>query len=195
MTSKREKKIEARTKVLWDTCKITPRHEEGLYRHYIINLPAAHSWVDIITWPGHLTITGDLSETYTFKREDDMLRCFFHATHGPDYRYWEEKLVIPEPYKATHTWDEDWFREDVKTLQEEGWTFGENELEEVEYVDSQEAATAWGVDNECGYELGTRYTTDFLRACNLIALFAHHYRTYVRSMAALAPQAAKEGTC
>lgn len=191
MASKRNKKIEARTKVLWDTCKITPLHDEGLYRHYRINLPAAHSWVDIITWPGHLTITGDLSETYTFKREDDMLRDFFHAAYGPDYHYWAEKLTIPKSYQATHTWDDGWFLEDVTALQEEGWEFDEDDLAEAHGVTCQEEAAAWVVERDCGYELGTRYTTDFLRACNLIALFAHHYRTSAHGMAALAPQAAK----
>ena len=86
------------------THQLTVLHEDGLYRHLRM---AAHgtgwgSW-DIITWPGHLATSGDISDGLTFSRENDMIADFFGKMRGDrpyysdeapsiDFRYWAEKL-------------------------------------------------------------------------------------------------------
>lgn len=171
--------IAERVQQLWETHETITLFEDGLYRHYRVNLPEAHSWVEIITWPGHLTITGDLSDTYTFKREPDMLRDFFHAAYGPDYGYWASKLTIPCAHDAIHRWDLDEFMEDVHRLQTEGYEFDED-VESAEFIDTQQEAWKWieeaGLDLCDHYGMGVRYRGDYLRACHLIALFATEYR-------------------
>lgn len=67
---------------------MTTLHEDGLYRHLRFRSPEhGWGWFDLITWPGHLTINGDMG-TYTFGRTDDMFTFFtgYINTH-----YWSEK--------------------------------------------------------------------------------------------------------
>lgn len=56
-------------------------------------------YFDLITWPGHLCITGDV-DTYVFKRLHDMFDFFKtdskempSDTLGIDLQYWAQKLV------------------------------------------------------------------------------------------------------
>lgn len=78
---------------------LTVQHDDGLYKHLLIKAPgSSFYWYEIITWPGCLTISGDMG-TWTFRRDTDML-AFFRANPdrqlGHDYRinasYWAEKL-------------------------------------------------------------------------------------------------------
>lgn len=63
---------------------------EQPYRHVRFAQPGTsiYSW-SLVTWPGHLSITGDL-ESYTFRRLYDMFD-FFTGSVNPSY--WGEKLV------------------------------------------------------------------------------------------------------
>lgn len=70
------------------TQTMTILHEDGLYRHLRFRKPhTMHHWFDLITWPGNLTITGDMG-TYTFARVQDMFD-FFTGHINTDY--WAEK--------------------------------------------------------------------------------------------------------
>lgn len=79
--------------------ELTILHEEGVYRHLRIAQSDSYmySW-DIITWPGHLAITGDIGDGFTFSRIHDMFKFFTpYASDAetmplinPDY--WGEKL-------------------------------------------------------------------------------------------------------
>jgi hypothetical protein len=84
--------------------QLTVLHEQGLYRHFRMSAPGTRwgSW-DIITWPGHLATSGDISDGLTFSRETDMIADFFGRMRGSrpyfsdgapsiDFRYWAEKL-------------------------------------------------------------------------------------------------------
>lgn len=71
-------------------------HEDGLYRHVRLRKPGTGFYhVDLITWPGHLTVTGD-GPTYTFARETDMFGFFRGGARsydsGINADYWAEKL-------------------------------------------------------------------------------------------------------
>ena len=173
--------IAERVRQLWQTHETITLFEDGLYRHYRVNLPEPWSWVEIITWPGHLTITGDMSSTYVFARETDMLRDFFQAARGISYGYWAEKLTIRNAHAAIHEWDEEKFAEDVRQLIDSGHEITEEAIDDAEWVTSQPEAYAWienaGLDLCDHYNMGEQYTDRYLRACHLIALFATEYRT------------------
>ncbi|MFD4111599.1 hypothetical protein ACFWWU_36410 [Streptomyces sp. NPDC058650] len=77
--------------------ELTILHEDGVYRHLRVAKPGTGMWHwDIITWPGYLTIVGDIGDGYTFKRELDMFTWF--STRGVEPydinpSYWRQKLV------------------------------------------------------------------------------------------------------
>ncbi|WP_102157668.1 hypothetical protein [Zhihengliuella halotolerans] len=64
-------------------------HDDGVHRHLVFRQPGTSFYgFEIITWPGGLTITGDMS-TMVFRRLNDMIEFF-----DPDYvnvQYWLEK--------------------------------------------------------------------------------------------------------
>lgn len=70
--------------------QLTVLRDDGLYRHLKFRSPEnSFYWFDLITWPGYLTVTGDMG-TYTFSRTEDMFTFFRNGyinTH-----YWAEKL-------------------------------------------------------------------------------------------------------
>jgi hypothetical protein len=61
--------------------EMTVLHDDGLYRHLRFKAPRRGAyWFDLVTWPGALTITGDV-EGYTFRRIEDMFQFFrMHRT-------------------------------------------------------------------------------------------------------------------
>lgn len=80
--------------------RLSVLHQDGLYRHLRVAQPDTRMWSwDVITWPGHLTIVGDVADGFTFTRIPDMLD-FFDTTDYPDLDgvpyinpdYWAEKL-------------------------------------------------------------------------------------------------------
>lgn len=70
------------------------RMENGIYRHLVFRQSGEHSWnmwFGIVTWPGWLTIYGDMG-TWTFSRVEDMF-CFFRDEKlRINASYWAEKL-------------------------------------------------------------------------------------------------------
>jgi hypothetical protein len=99
--------------------QMIPSRDDGLYRHLrfrrvapwvkdgVTQPPSRSSsyWFDLVTWPGHLTITGDCG-TYTFARTDDMFEFFRGQQINPGY--WAEKVKAggcvseysPEQFRA-----------------------------------------------------------------------------------------------
>lgn len=74
---------------------LTVEHDDGLYRHLHCAKPGTGLYsFDIVTWPGHLSIGGDIA-SYVFARDRDMFNFF--ATHVDRYGinpgYWGEKVV------------------------------------------------------------------------------------------------------
>ncbi|WP_213573307.1 hypothetical protein [Rhodococcus sp. USK13] len=71
--------------------QMTVLHDEGLYRHIKFARPGSNMWrFDLVTWPGHLAISGDL-QSYTFSRLPDMFEFFDGRRINPSY--WAEKVV------------------------------------------------------------------------------------------------------
>lgn len=78
----------ARFKGDTDKHEMTVLHDDGLYRHLRFKEPGTSTYYfDLVTWPGYLTISGDMG-CYTFARIEDMFGFFSNS--GPDY--WAEKI-------------------------------------------------------------------------------------------------------
>ena len=62
------------------------------YRHVRFAKPGTSIWsFNLVTWPGHLSISGDL-QSFTFRRLHDMFD-FFGGPGSVNPSYWGEKLV------------------------------------------------------------------------------------------------------
>jgi len=99
---------------------------DDVYRHLRFEQPK-ESWLhrfDLITWPGHLCITGDCG-TYVFARSCDMFAFFRHdrasTADRPLYineTYWAEKLEASDcngrNANAVRTWSSEKFESWVK---------------------------------------------------------------------------------
>lgn len=94
--------------------EMTVLHDDGLYRHLRFMTPSYGSIYsyDLITWPGCLTIRGDIADAYTFVRLADMFQ-FFRADNGRiNLDYWSEKLDGDRD--RVQTYDLDSFEQQVK---------------------------------------------------------------------------------
>lgn len=111
---------ESRERFVQETAEheLTVLHDDGLYRHLRFQKPGTSMYhFDLITWPGHLTITGDCG-SFQFSRTADMFE-FFSLTHGGiNPGYWSQKLRAPEPAAArTYSYEKfcarvmEWFEE------------------------------------------------------------------------------------
>lgn len=73
---------------------MTVLHDDGPYRHLRFRKPGTAIFgFDVVTWPGHIAISGDMGDT-TMARIDDMIS--FVAKPGSDqisFGYWVEKIV------------------------------------------------------------------------------------------------------
>src|SRR5690606_6313074 len=90
-------------------------HDDGLYRHIRCQRPGTYIYgFDIVTWPGFLTICGDMG-TYTFARDTDMFTFFgpLREDRGINPHYWSEKLQAPRGRGSVKKWNEDVFRANV----------------------------------------------------------------------------------
>ncbi len=80
--------------------RMTILREDGLYRHIRFQEPGTSMWhFDLVTWPGHLVITGDL-EDFHFARVEDMFEFFRGPVGRINPGYWAEKLRGPQRYQS-----------------------------------------------------------------------------------------------
>lgn len=79
--------------------------DDGLYRHLRFRINGGgFTWLDIVTWPGKLVITGDC-ETYTFARQDDMFEFFRAGGSRINPGYWQEKILDGRDRAQSFDWD------------------------------------------------------------------------------------------
>ena len=72
--------------------QMTVKLDSGIYRHLRFQQPkTSNMWFDIVTWPGVLTIHGDMG-TWTFSRVEDMFTFFRDEKMRINPSYWGEKL-------------------------------------------------------------------------------------------------------
>jgi hypothetical protein len=124
--------------------------DQDLYRHLKFRDPSTSmGWFDVITWPGKLTINGDMG-TYTFGRLPDMFEFFGGRAAGyVNEGYWAEKLVAIDNHSPAKEFDEDLFRQHVI---EDFW-------QQREYYDPIEARQIWAaIRDQIFDDYASRYT-------------------------------------
>lgn len=90
--------------------------DEGVYRHLRFKSPKnSFYWFDLITWPGHLVVGGDIQH-YMFARVHDMFNFFSGKIGHINPGYWSEKLLAP---RECSTYSVDEFRRQVTEHWEE----------------------------------------------------------------------------
>ena len=85
--------------------RITILHDDGLYRHVRFQQPG--TWIygcDIVTWPGHLSISGDMG-AFTFARVADMFA--FMGADRPNLSYWAQKVTAESVRARVRDWIRD----------------------------------------------------------------------------------------
>ncbi len=115
--------------------QMTINLRDGIYRHIRFQNPS-HGWCmgfDIVTWPGSLTISGDMG-TWTFSRVPDMFN-FFRS--GVPLRinesYWAEKLQhgVHGGSDGAKVYDDEEFERRLLKQLSNYFTFDGADLEEV----------------------------------------------------------------
>lgn len=71
--------------------QMTVLHDDGVYRHLRFAKPGTGIWSwNLITWPGHLAVAGDVGNGWSFSREHDMFEWFGDGEINPSY--WWQKM-------------------------------------------------------------------------------------------------------
>lgn len=175
------------------------RHDDGLYRHLRCQRPKnSEYWFDIVTWPGSLTVRGDITDAYTFTRLPDMFEFFRSRSGRINPCYWAEKLdagrrsakQFSEEVFARNVWDA--VREEVrdylglaKAVRAEFFDdyacIGDSSqahaaLEQFEYVPPLRLGfqEPFRFDNAWEWDL-TDWDAGFLRACHAIVWAIRQY--------------------
>ncbi len=94
---------------------MTVKLDQGIYRHIRFAQPKnSNMWFEICTWPGVLTIHGDMG-TWTFSRIEDMFTFFRDDKLRINADYWAEKLQhgIHDGRDGAKAWDNDLFRKQL----------------------------------------------------------------------------------
>lgn len=96
---------------------------DGINRHLRFRKPGTIIYgFDILTWPGHLCISGDCG-TYVFRRIEDMFEFFRTGIKGDQLRinpgYWSEKAVSVDRHGGVKKFSADKFQESIKEYFEE----------------------------------------------------------------------------
>jgi hypothetical protein len=87
--------------------ELTILHDDGAYRHIVMAKPGTGLYrYELITWPGHLAVSGDL-DGYMFSRIDDMFAFFRGNAVNP--HYWSEK--VKDDHRRTNSYSEDIFQQ------------------------------------------------------------------------------------
>lgn len=74
--------------------ELTIMHDDGLYRHLRIARPGSSmQYFDLITWPGRLSIVGDIGTGWVFSRAEDMFEFFRSPSGQINPGYWSEKVI------------------------------------------------------------------------------------------------------
>jgi len=88
-------------------------HDWGTHRHLRAARPGSSAYLfDIVTWPGHLAISGDMN-SFVFARLPDMFEFFRPGDDGLriNPRYWAEKLQATATGRGHEEFSEDRLRE------------------------------------------------------------------------------------
>lgn len=119
------------------THQMTIFKDDGLYRHIRFRRAGDSAyWFDLVTWPGNLTISGDMG-CYVFARTEDMFE-FFRTDRKYGVRinpcYWQEKIRNEGSRKSAKQFDPSKFRRVIHE-QVKSWLEDRDPLSREEYAD------------------------------------------------------------
>lgn len=172
--------------------------DDGVYRHLAFRNPKKFSGsFDIVTWPGHLSFSGDMGD-YTFERHYDMF-TFFRRNKAEDTGinpgYWSEKLQAIDKRcgykefsrevfesKLKHDFDTYW-EFDNESQRNRAWKEIKSEL--LDRFESEESSLNAAYNYECEltgqtfinfweYDLN-EYTFHFIWCCRAIPWAINEY--------------------
>ena len=126
-------------------------HDDGVYRHLKFSRGGSQVYrFDLVTWPGHLTICGDMGTT-TFSRLPDMFEFFrFEDQNGNSLSinpgYWGEKVQAGEIKTFSNYMFAKSVREHIENCEEDEHVHAETKKEIEDrltsgFENSHEAAT------------------------------------------------------
>ncbi len=107
--------------------------DNDLYRHVVFQKPEnSNLWFSIVTWPGCLTIHGDMG-TWTFSRVTDMFMFFRDDNLRINADYWSEKLQhgTHGGREGAKVFNEDRFREHLLAQLTNYYSLEGEQLKEV----------------------------------------------------------------
>ena len=111
--------VDARTGETLPGHRMTVIHDETPYRHLRFARPYTGIWsFSLVTWPGHLAISGDLDD-YVFARSFDMVEFFradapYHLGINPGY--WAEKVVAASIHSPVREFSVERYEQYVREL-------------------------------------------------------------------------------
>ena len=149
-----------------DFIKVTAKHEmevvldKGEHRHIGFCRPNGSAYhFSLITWPGHLCISGDMG-TYVFSRIVDMFSFFRSKDHKINAYYWSEKIESKDSRCGVRKYSEESFREAVKKYSAD-WVYDNDEERDVVKEELEELLQR-GDDGECrAYDAANDFTSSF----------------------------------
>ncbi len=183
--------------------EMTILQDNELYKHLRFRAPGTSMWgFDIITWPGYLTIVGDIGDGYIFHLEQNMLRFFDHSQPDGNINpgYWAEKLTrsityeeySPDVFTRTITdlatdlrdhipWDDhqrfnESITDDVLSHAENGETYARDALHNFTFTDSTNTQHTFNTDTQD--HNFTDYKYHFILALHAILWGAKTYHTH-----------------
>ena len=112
--------------------KMTVLHESEMYRHLRFSSGSFNMQFDLVTWPGMLTICGDMG-TWVFSRLPDMFDFFRSSKLEINPYYWSEKLQHGNFSGRTggKVWDADSFKEKLLAMLKDNYGFKGKKLKEI----------------------------------------------------------------
>lgn len=131
--------------------KMKVLRNDGLYKHlhFEDEIKGYNLWFDLITWPGNLTIRGDMG-TWTFSRIQDMFNFFRSPDLSINAGYWAEKLQggIHGGRDLAKRFDEDSFKKRLVEQLEDYYGLHRKKLAEVKQALQEEV-----LNQDCKYDL------------------------------------------
>lgn len=165
---------------------MTIHHDEGIYRHVeFSNYRSSIHRFELVTWPGHLSISGDM-DGFVFARIHDMFKFFRRQEIDPNY--WSEKITTDRA--SAMAYSEDLFsaqvsdelrnarndypgiarawREHLDGYSPEYENEARDALDSFEYQVSDESGHSFRFSDTWEWQLKD-YTSQFLWSCHAIA--------------------------
>lgn len=111
--------------------ELTVELDQGVHRHLKFRIDGRCTYgFDVITWPGHLAISGDMG-CYVFARLHDMFEFFRDAPRIND-GYWAEKLQAADKIRGYEEFSPELFRQRIMDWLADEGPIDQDLLDEVE---------------------------------------------------------------